>query len=167
MQGFLKCLQCGIVGNRSEDLRFPLASSPEICWAHRMCCSPSTGMNPRGRNFKPQCFSGRFNKILRAFCSASAIEPGTFLLPFNVDSRVEGLGRRARDRPAGVAALCHWSGYVCYRDNPILMGDNHRTRSFWAALMMLSSSLPMGIEVKVTRLDSNESVTVEINDRKP
>ena len=29
------------------------------------------------------------------------------------------------------------------------------------------SSLPMGTEVKVTRLDTGESVTVEINDRKP
>ena len=29
------------------------------------------------------------------------------------------------------------------------------------------SSLPMGTEVKVTRLDTNESVIVEINDRKP
>ena len=29
------------------------------------------------------------------------------------------------------------------------------------------SSLPMGTEVKVTRLDTNESVTVVINDRKP
>ena len=28
-------------------------------------------------------------------------------------------------------------------------------------------SLPMGTEVKVTRLDTGESVTVEINDRKP
>ena len=29
------------------------------------------------------------------------------------------------------------------------------------------SSLPMGTQVKVTRLDTNETVTVEINDRKP
>ena len=29
------------------------------------------------------------------------------------------------------------------------------------------SSLPMGTELKVTRLDTGESVTVEINDRKP
>ena len=29
------------------------------------------------------------------------------------------------------------------------------------------SSLPLGTEVKVTRLDTNESVTVVINDRKP
>ena len=29
------------------------------------------------------------------------------------------------------------------------------------------SSLPMGTKVKVTRLDTGESVTVEINDRKP
>ena len=29
------------------------------------------------------------------------------------------------------------------------------------------SSLPMGTEVKVTRLDTGETVTVEINDRKP
>ena len=29
------------------------------------------------------------------------------------------------------------------------------------------SSLPLGTEVKVTRLDTNESVTVTINDRKP
>ena len=29
------------------------------------------------------------------------------------------------------------------------------------------SSLPIGTEVKVTRLDTNESVTVEINDRSP
>jgi rare lipoprotein A len=29
------------------------------------------------------------------------------------------------------------------------------------------SSLPMGTEVKVTRLDTNESVIVEINDREP
>ena len=29
------------------------------------------------------------------------------------------------------------------------------------------SSLPMGTQVKVTRLDTNESVTVVINDRKP
>ena len=29
------------------------------------------------------------------------------------------------------------------------------------------SSLPMGTEVKVTRLDTGKSVTVEINDRKP
>jgi len=29
------------------------------------------------------------------------------------------------------------------------------------------SSLPLGTEVKVTRLDTDESVTVVINDRKP
>lgn len=29
------------------------------------------------------------------------------------------------------------------------------------------SSLPLGTEVKVTRVDTNESVTVVINDRKP
>ena len=116
--GFLKCHQCGIVGNRSEDLRCPLASSPQISWEHRMCWPPSMVMNPRVRNFRLPCFSALFNTIRRAFSSAYAIEPGSFLLPFNVDSSVEELGSRARHRPAGVAALCRWFGYVWSSDNP-------------------------------------------------
>lgn len=34
-------------------------------------------------------------------------------------------------------------------------------------MIVAHSSLPMGTEVKVTRLDTNESVIVEINDSKP
>ena len=55
-----------------------------------------------------------------------------------------------------------WYGPGLY-GNKTASGDVLKEGTMTAA----HSSLPLGTEVKVTRLDTNESVTVVINDRKP
>ena len=55
-----------------------------------------------------------------------------------------------------------WYGPGLY-GNKTTSGDVLQKGTLTAA----HSSLPLGTEVKVTRLDTNESVTVTINDRKP
>ena len=55
-----------------------------------------------------------------------------------------------------------WYGPGLY-GNKTTSGDVLQEGTLTAA----HSSLPLGTEVKVTRLDTNESVTVTINDRKP
>ena len=55
-----------------------------------------------------------------------------------------------------------WYGPGLY-GNKIASGDLLEKGTMTAA----HSSLPLGTEVKVTRLDTNESVMVVINDRKP
>ncbi|WP_051410975.1 septal ring lytic transglycosylase RlpA family protein [Synechococcus sp. CC9616] len=57
-------------------------------------------------------------------------------------------------------ASCYCPGFY---GNKTTSGDMLEKGTMTAA----HSSLPMGTEVKVTRLDTGESVTVEINDRKP
>ena len=64
--------------------------------------------------------------------------------------------------PKTVAGNASWYGPGLYGQKTT-SGEVLKEGTMTAA----HSSLPMGTEVKVTRLDTNESVTVVINDRKP
>ena len=67
-----------------------------------------------------------------------------------------------QDTAQAVEGKASWYGPGFY-GNKTTSGDVLEKGTMTAA----HSSLPMGTEVKVTRLDTGESVTVEINDRKP